>query len=63
MAKFKKGDVVQLKSGGPEMTISGTSRHSEKAYLCVWFINNLKKSDTFDGETLKPFNLTTENDE
>ena len=25
--------------------------------------NNLKKSDTFDGETLKTFNLTTENDE
>lgn len=32
--KFKIGDVVQLKSGGPEMTIDGIS---EDTVHCVWF--------------------------
>lgn len=52
MSKFQKGDVVQLKSGGPTMTIDfcegeesdhvhwtwkGSSKLSWNAYRCVWF--------------------------
>ena len=33
--KFVAGDLVQLKSGGPEMTIDGELGTGE--YLCKWF--------------------------
>jgi uncharacterized protein YodC (DUF2158 family) len=39
MDMFQAGDVVQLKSGGPSMTIE---REEEGGYHCKWF----------DGETL-----------
>jgi uncharacterized protein YodC (DUF2158 family) len=44
MAKFKVGDTVQLKSGGPKMTIT-TVRGSgpDISYYCKWF--NGKKLD------------------
>jgi uncharacterized protein YodC (DUF2158 family) len=32
---FKLGDVVILKSGGPQMTVS--SPECSGRYLCVWF--------------------------
>lgn len=43
--QWKPGDVVRLKSGGPKMTVIGTTTRKEseetKAYLawveCVWF--------------------------
>jgi uncharacterized protein YodC (DUF2158 family) len=39
MGKFKEGGVVQLKSGGPEMTINSISEDEEgrKRYCCQWF--------------------------
>lgn len=36
MAKFKAGDIVQLKSGGPNMTVSEHDA-SFKRYECTWF--------------------------
>ena len=33
---FKTGDVVQLKSGGPRMTV-GAAEASSGAILCHWF--------------------------
>ena len=56
MDKFKLGDVVVLKSGGPAMTIS------EKVYdygtetgkwECKWFQDNQSKVDTFHQDTLE----------
>ena len=35
MAEFKVGDVVQLKSGGPEMTVTGPANSGN--VLCAWF--------------------------
>jgi uncharacterized protein YodC (DUF2158 family) len=38
--EFAPGDVVQLKSGGPSMTverIGKTERTREDAVFCVWF--------------------------
>jgi uncharacterized protein YodC (DUF2158 family) len=47
---FKNGDVVQLKSGGPLMTVSeviGNDVH------CRWFVGNEEKSSSFSSEMLK----------
>lgn len=40
--KFNIGDIVELKSGGPKMTINGVISYVEKKeyiYRCVWFGN------------------------
>lgn len=53
MAEFKEGDVVQLKSGGPLMTISGES-DTPGYYLCTWFDDkNEVTSDSFISSILK----------
>ncbi len=53
MAKFKVGDIVQLKSGGPKMTC--TDVHS--AYLkgeveCKWFAGGKQQSGYFPKDAL-----------
>jgi len=54
MAGIKAGDVVQLKSGGPDMTVNFVENSSgvEEA-ACSWFINNKKESSRFPVATLK----------
>jgi uncharacterized protein YodC (DUF2158 family) len=54
---FKAGDVVQLKSGGPDMTIEdidkygpGTTTDSAK---CVWFEGMKRKDGLFELATLR----------
>lgn len=50
---FKIGDVVQLKSGGPLMTvfeIDGSSVH------CRWFDGHDEKASSFPSEMLKAAN-------
>lgn len=41
MSKFKKGDIVELQSGSPKMTVNELSYSSmaqtEPDYECVWF--------------------------
>jgi uncharacterized protein YodC (DUF2158 family) len=37
-AKFKKGDIVVLKSGGPKMTVDDPDTVGGDV-LCVWFAN------------------------
>lgn len=56
-SKFKVGDIVELKSGGPEMTVSwiGESFGSLKVQ-CEWFLGNksVKVSHAaFDPRALK----------
>jgi uncharacterized protein YodC (DUF2158 family) len=36
MAEFKTGDLVQLKSGGPAMTVRSSDK-SKDEYACDWF--------------------------
>lgn len=55
---FEKGWVVQLKSGGPQMTVThyGDDSLGEKQVWCQWF-NNVKppyklESDMFDPAVL-----------
>jgi len=53
--RFKTGDEVQLKSGGPIMTVEKYS--GEHMVVCIWFEGGKgdKKSDSFLEDTLKPF--------
>jgi uncharacterized protein YodC (DUF2158 family) len=61
MAKFKKGDVVQLISGGPPMTVKDVSDTGEFSFEgtgdnnthCIWFEGTEKKDDFFDDITLQ----------
>ena len=46
MSEFKKGDVVRLNSGGPEMTIDTADLVSGKA-LCRWFVGNKLEQGIF----------------
>jgi uncharacterized protein YodC (DUF2158 family) len=48
MYDFKEGDVVKLKSGGPEMTIYqiGTASSPDRV-VCTWFNGNKKEKDIF----------------
>lgn len=54
MANLKNGDVVQLKSNGPAMTIQEI--RDDGIALCVWFDGKTR----FEG-VFKLDNLTTEN--
>ena len=54
-AQLKKGDVVKLKSGGPEMTVLQVSQKQDSVkVLCQWFDDNqqLQKNE-FDEEILE----------
>jgi uncharacterized protein YodC (DUF2158 family) len=54
--KFKVGDLVQLKSGGPVMTIDGMypTDPGTKAdyYTCKWFSGKKVESESFDEDSL-----------
>lgn len=55
---FQLGDVVVLKSGGPQMTVSavGESNTTGQGLVwCVWFEKSDKHSDSFPQETLKQY--------
>jgi uncharacterized protein YodC (DUF2158 family) len=54
--EFKEGDIVQLKSGGPRMTIKGIGEygvvpHGDNA-LCEWFDNKTRLQDVFEFHSL-----------
>lgn len=49
--EIKKGDIVQLKSGGPQMTVVLINSKDEAE--CFWFLPDMKKrTDSFPIETL-----------
>lgn len=60
---MKKGDVVQLKSGGPKMTVQEIGdwkyyhvdggRYPEDQALCFWFDGNEQKKCVFQIDSLK----------
>jgi len=57
--EFQKGDVVQLKSGGPTMTVQDIGDFSssgiQDGILCVWFDGRKKYSDVFDRSVLRKY--------
>ncbi|WP_081057260.1 YodC family protein [Burkholderia cepacia] len=53
--KFKIGDIVQLKSGGPEMTVQSLpSATTTTSYRCQWFAGKKLESGPFPEESLMP---------
>jgi len=51
MSEFEEGDVVQLKSGGPQMTIKEFIR--EGMVICNWFAEDELKGATFSINTIE----------
>ncbi|MCX4170686.1 MULTISPECIES: YodC family protein [Paraburkholderia] len=51
--KFKIGDIVQLKSGGPEMTVNDIPREYSDYYICQWFAGKKLESGNFNAASLK----------
>lgn len=55
--KFKTGDVVRLKSGGPEMTISDVPTLESLGpdfadYQCKWFVGDKLHHGSFKADAL-----------
>ena len=50
MASFYKGDIVQLKSGGPLMTVVESNRFG---VTCQWFVNGQLGSARFEEDVLE----------
>lgn len=59
MSNIKKGDEVQLKSGGPIMTVQDIDDYSptgpEDGALCVWFDKNNPMEKVFSLSTLRKY--------
>lgn len=60
--KFAKGDLVQLKSGGPAMTvdscpseINSFNGRERGTYSCVWFKGATKDAGNFEEHLLQEF--------
>lgn len=54
--KFKAGDIVTLKSGGPNMVIERVNKYStsdEVSYVCSWFAGAKDNSKSFTEPSLK----------
>ncbi len=51
--QIKPGDVLQLKSGGPKMTVQFTT--GEGNWACQWFVGTDLKSGVFPATSLQPY--------
>lgn len=54
--KYKVGDIVRLRSGGPEMTVQAIpdDREFRDQYLCQWFAGKKLENGNFKEESLEP---------
>jgi uncharacterized protein YodC (DUF2158 family) len=50
---YQIGDIVQLKSGGPKMTVKENSAMVGGDLLCQWFSGSKLNHGYFDPETLQ----------
>ncbi|ODN65689.1 YodC family protein [Methylophaga muralis] len=59
MGDIKKGDEVQLKSGGPIMTVQGIGDYSpsgpDDGALCIWFDKSTPMEKIFSLATLRKY--------
>lgn len=53
--QFKAGDVVQLKSGGPKMTITSVGdNYGTMTAWCAWFEGTKQQTGHFPVEAIQP---------
>jgi uncharacterized protein YodC (DUF2158 family) len=50
---FAVGDIVKLKSGGPEMTVKVLPSEHTKQYICQWFAGKKLEQGTFPADSLE----------
>lgn len=50
---FQVGDVVQLKSGGPMMTVYAVGTKEPVSVICKWFDGGELKEERFSSAVLK----------
>jgi uncharacterized protein YodC (DUF2158 family) len=57
MAKtaLKIGDIVQLKSGGPKMTVTDLPKPFNEDYATSWFAGSKHEHGRFPEDALQPF--------
>jgi uncharacterized protein YodC (DUF2158 family) len=61
-AQFKVGDIVQLKSGGPMMSVQNINKgDTYKPIECSWFAGKKHETARFSAETLKHASSPDEN--
>jgi len=53
MNELKEGMIVELKSGGPEMTIEKIDPKYESSIFCKWFVGNKLEKGSFHPQSLK----------
>lgn len=59
MSKFEKGNIVKLKSGGPNMTVEGfkwdpfSGEYKTESVQCTWFKNDERVSEYFNENALE----------
>ena len=51
-AAFEVGNIVKLKSGGPEMTVEKVFEN--RTYKCQWFAGKRLESGVFPADSLAP---------
>lgn len=51
--KFEVGDIVKLKSGGPDMTIQGKDAFGEDSFHCQWFSGKKLERGSFPTNSLE----------
>jgi uncharacterized protein YodC (DUF2158 family) len=56
MEKFQPGDVVELKSGGPQMTIvKPDQQKGDDYYLCTWFKDDMPQYNSYPAAVLDKY--------
>jgi uncharacterized protein YodC (DUF2158 family) len=50
--EFEVGDIVQLKSGGPKMTVTSLSTTGSNTVYTAWFAGSKRETGGFPGEAL-----------
>jgi uncharacterized protein YodC (DUF2158 family) len=51
--EFKVGDIVVLKSGGPNMTIKSIPTETGTSYTCQWFAGKKLEQGVFPENSIK----------
>lgn len=53
-SEFKVGDIIQLKSGGPKMTVQSLPDVRGGYIRCQWFAGSKLESGAFPPDSLEP---------